>query len=120
MIKTTVTSDGKQIFFNLPDKPSVELIFKSVKDYLPKSLDFNRNVIQLFDPTIREFFDLDDEGLRSWLALPMKEKNQMRLKIIPATIDGNQTQFPINNDPMSNVFEKIQQDIDFLFSAIES
>lgn len=111
MVNTIVTFDGKQIQLNLPEYPTLDLIYKCLQTHLPKSFDLRRHVIQLFDPTIGEFFDLNENGLKSWLCLPMKEKSQMRLQIIRAEID---------NDPMPDVFQKIENDLNRLFQAIES
>ena len=111
MVNTIVNFDGKQIQLNLPDYPTLDLIFKFLQTNLPKTFDPRRHVVQLFDATIGEYFDLNDNGLKSWLCLPIKEKNPMRLQIIRAEIDG---------DPISDVFQKIQNDIQRLFQAIET
>jgi hypothetical protein len=89
---------------------------------MPRTFDFRTHIIQLFDPTIGEFFDLNDDGLKSWFCLPIKEKNHMRLQIIRAGIDYDNTNGHENhsNDNMSEVFQKIERDIETLFGAIES
>lgn len=124
MIATTVMFDGKQIQLNLPDYPSLQIIHKYLRDYLPRTFDFRRHIIQLFDPTIGEFFDLNDDGLKSWLCLPIKEKTHMRLQIIRAGLDSDDAdETPANghsSSSMPNVFQKIERDIETLFGAIES
>lgn len=121
MIKATVNYDGKQAILSLPDYAKVDTIIKCLYENLSKSVDFQRHVVQLYDPTIGEYFDLNDEGLKSWSNLSMKEKNPMRLQIIRATLDTDDEQKQsIVQDPMSNILKKIQNDIDALFSAIQS
>ena len=111
MVNTTVIFDGKQIQLNLPDYPTLDLINKALQTNLGKTFDARRHVVQLFDSTIGEYFDLNDNGLKSWLCLPIKEKSQMRLQIIRAEVE---------TDPVADVFQKIQNDIQRLFQAIES
>ena len=111
MVNTTVIFDGKQIQVNLPDYPTLDLIHKALQTNLPKTFDARRHVVQLFDPSIGEYFDLNDNGLKSWLCLPVKEKSHMRLQIIRAEVE---------TDPVADVFQKIQNDIQRLFQAIES
>jgi hypothetical protein len=118
MVNTTVIYDGQQIQINLPDNPSLDLIYQYLHEQMPRTFDIRTHIIQLFDPTIGEFFDLNDDGLKSWYCLPMKEKNHMRLQIIRAGIDYENTNG--HEHHMSQVFQKIEHDIDTLFSAIES
>jgi hypothetical protein len=129
MVNTTVMYDGQQIQINLPDNPSLAIIYKCLNDQMPRTFDFRTHIIQLFDPAIGEFFDLNDDGLKSWLCLPFKEKNHMRLQVIRAGIDYDDTNEHQSNghghgitttDNMSEVFQKIERDIETLFSAIES
>ena len=124
MVNTTVVVyDGQQFQIHLPDNPSLDSIYQQLHDQFSRTIDFRKNVIQLFDPMIGEFFDLNDDGLKAWKNLPLKERSQMRLQIIRAGIDyehqtnGHESQ---PSDHMSVVFEKIQRDIETLFGAIES
>lgn len=119
MVNTTVMYDGQQIQINLPDNPSLDFIYKCLREQLPRSFDFCTHIIQLFDPTIGEFFDLNDDGLKSWYCLPYKEKLHMRLQIIRAGMDTNGYDNH-TNDNMPEVFQKIERDIETLFRAIES
>ncbi|CAF4252633.1 unnamed protein product, partial [Rotaria sp. Silwood2] len=120
MVNTTVMYDGQQIQINLPDNLSLDIIYKCLHEQMPRTFDFRTHIIQLFDPTIGEFFDLNDDGLKSWYCLPFKEKNYMRLQIIRAGIDyDDKNEHEINtNNNMSEVFKKIEHDIDSLFDAI--
>ena len=123
MVNTTVMFDGKQMQLNLPDYPSLQVIHKYLHDHLPRTFDFRRHIIQLLDPTIGEFFDLNDDGLKSWLCLPIKEKTHMRLQIIRAGIDDDEEEAPTNGhstSSMPDAFQKIERDIETLFGAIES
>lgn len=122
MVNTTITYDEQQIQINLPDNPSLDTIYKYLHDYLPKTFDFRSHIIQLFDPTIGEYFDLNEEGLQSWYCLSYREKSYMRLQIIRAGADcDNTSENEVNtNDNMPEVFKKIERDIDSLFSAIAS
>jgi hypothetical protein len=119
MVNTTVMYDGQQIQINIPDNPSLDIIYKCLHEQMSRTFDFRTHIIQLFDPTIGEFFDLNDDGLKSWFCLPFKEKNHMRLQIIRAGVDTNGHE---NNstENMSEVFQKIEHDIETLFGAIES
>jgi len=114
--------DGQQIQINLPDNPSLDIIYKCLHEQMPRTFDFRKHIIQLFDPAIGEFFDLNTDGLKSWLCLPLKEKNHMRLQIIRAGIDYDNTNgHEVNsNDNMPEIFQKIERDIETLFGAIES
>ncbi len=118
MVNTTVMYDGKQIQINLPDNPSLDGIYKCLHDQMPRTFDYRTHIIQLFDPTIGEFFDLNDDGLKAWFSLPLKERNHMRLQIIRAGIDYDHTNG--HDDHMLDVFQKIERDIETLFGAIES
>ncbi|CAF3353793.1 unnamed protein product [Rotaria socialis] len=122
MVNATVLHDGQQIQINLPDNPSLDIIFKYLHEKLPRTFDFRTHIIQLFDPIIGEFFDLNDDGLKSWYCLPYKEKNHMRLQVIRAGIDyddtNHQCEINTNDQNMSEVFKKIECDIDNLFGAI--
>ncbi|CAF1081738.1 unnamed protein product [Adineta steineri] len=122
MVNTTVMYNGQQIQINLPDNPSLDMIYKCLNEQMPKTFNFRTHIVQLFDPTIGEFFDLNDDGLRSWVRLPLKEKLRMRLQIIRAGIDYDDTNEneKNSNDNMSEVFLKIEHDIETLFSAIEN
>ncbi|CAF5172778.1 unnamed protein product, partial [Rotaria magnacalcarata] len=124
MVNATVLHDGQQIQINLPDNPSLDIIFKYLHEKLPRTFDFCTHIIQLFDPTIGEFFDLNDDGLKSWYCLPYKEKNHMRLQVIRAGICDDDTnhrcEINTNDQNMSEVFKKIECDIDNLFGAIAS
>jgi hypothetical protein len=122
MVNTTVMYDGQQIQINLPDNPSLDIIYKYLHEQMPRTFDFRKYIIQLFDPAIGEFFDLNTDGLKSWLCLPLKEKNHMRLQIIRAGIDYDNTNgYEVNsNDNMPEIFQKIERDIETLFGAIES
>ena len=122
MVNTTVMYDGQQIQIHLPDNPSLQTIYQCLHNQMPRNFDFRTHIIQLFDPTIGEFFDLNDDGLKSWLCLPLKEKNHMRLQIIRAGIEYDQTNGheQQSNENMSEVFQKIERDIETLFHAIES
>jgi hypothetical protein len=122
MVNTTVMYDGQQIQINLPDNPSLDIIYKCLQEQMPRTFDFRKHIIQLFDPAIGEFFDLNTDGLKSWLCLPLKEKNHMRLQIIRAGIDYDNTNgHEVNsNDNMPEIFQKIERDIETLFGAIES
>ena len=121
MVNTTVMYDAQQIQINVPDNPSLDLIYKCLREQMPRTFDLHRHIIQLFDPAIGEFFDLNEEGLKSWFCLPLKEKSHMRLQIIRAGIDYDDTNgHENNNNNMSEVFQKIERDIDTLFGAIES
>jgi hypothetical protein len=104
MIKATVLFDGQQIAFNLPDSPTIDAIHK----HLPRTVDLRRHVIQLFDPIIGEFFDLNDDGLKSWLRLPSKEKSSMRLQIVPSAVD------------LIDAFQRIELEMETLFRGIDS
>ncbi|CAF3670362.1 unnamed protein product [Rotaria sp. Silwood1] len=122
MVHTTVMYDGQQIQINLPDNPSLDIIYKCLHEQMPRTFDLRTHIIQLFDPIIGEFFDLNDDGLKSWYCLPFKEKTHMRLQIIRAGINYDNTNEhelnTTNNNNMSEVFKKIEHDIDNLFSAI--
>lgn len=124
MVNTTVMYDGQQIQLSLPDNPSLDMIYKRLREQMPQTFDFRTHIIQLFDPAIGEFFDLNDEGLKSWKCLPYKEKIHMRLQVIRAETDyDNTAEYEIdtnNNNDMSDVFKKIEHDIDNLFAAIAS
>ncbi|UJR09280.1 hypothetical protein I4U23_013525 [Adineta vaga] len=122
MINTTIIYDGEQIQIKLSDNPSLDTIYKYLHEKLPRTFDFRTHIIQLFDPAIGEFFDLNEDGLRSWLCLPYKERNHMRLQIIRAGIDYDHTNGHemTSNENMSEVFQKIEHDIEILFSAIEN
>ena len=119
MINATIIFDGEQLAIHLPDHPSLDSIYQYFHEHLSRRCDFRKHIIQLFDPTIGEFFDLNDDGLKAWKALPLKEKNHMRFQIIRAGIDAHQTNGH-ETDQMSEVFQKIQRDIEVLFGAIES
>jgi hypothetical protein len=118
MVNSTVMFDGQQIQIHLPDNPSLEIIYKCLRDQMPRTFDYRTHIIQLFDPTIGEFFDLNDDGLKSWFCLPLKEKTHMRLQIIRSGIDYDNTNG--HDDHMSEVFQKIERDIETLFGAIEN
>lgn len=124
MVNTTVIYDGQQFQIHLPDKPTLDSIYQQLHEQFSRTIDFRKHIIQLFDPTIGEFFDLNDDGLKTWKNLPLKERYHMRLQIIRAGIDydhhtnGYENQQSI--DHMSDVFQKIQRDIETLFGAIES
>jgi uncharacterized UPF0160 family protein len=116
MINATLIYDGKQIPLNLANYPSLELIYKCLHDKLPATFDIRTHVIQLFDPIIGEYFDLNDDGLKSWLCLPVKDKQHMRLQII--RVQHNE---PTRTSQSTfDAFQKIQHNIDILFRAIES
>jgi len=119
MVNTTVMYDGQQIQINVPDNPSLDIIYKCLHEQMSRTFDFRTHIIQLFDPTIGEFFDLNDDGLKSWFCLPFKERTHMRLQIIRAAVDTNGHENN-SNDNMSEVFQKIERDIETLFGAIES
>lgn len=111
MINASVTYQGQQIALNLPDKLSLELIYKILQQQLVQTFDLRTDIVQLYDPIIGEYFDLNDDGLKTWLDLPSKDKYHMRLQIIRAGFE---------HEHQTEVFEKIQRDIDTLFQAIES
>ena len=122
MINTSIIYDGQQILIKLPDNPSLDTIYQYLQEKLPRTFDFHTHIIQLFDPAIGEFFDLNDDGLRSWLCMPYKERSHMRLQVIRAGIEYEHTNGHkvASNENMSEVFQKIERDIETLFSAIES
>lgn len=122
MINATVIFDGEQCSIHLPDHPSLDSIYQYFQEYFSRRCDFRKHIIQLFDPMIGEFFDLNDDGLKAWKALPMKERNHMRFQIIRAGIDTQQSNGhgSHSTEHMSDVFQKIQRDIELLFGAIES
>lgn len=117
MINTTVIYDNQPIQMSLPDHASLETIYKYLRDQLPRTFDFRTHIIQLFDPAIGEYFDLNDDGLRSWQCLPFRERNHMRLQVIRAGFDYEQAN---GHENMAEVFSKIERDIETLFGAIES
>ena len=123
MVISTVMYDGQQIQINLPNNLSLEMIYKCLSEHLPRTFNFRAHIIQLFDPIIGEFFDLNDDGLKSWSCLPAKEKHHMRLQIIRAEIgydETNENETNTNSNHMPHVFQKIERDINTLFGAIES
>ncbi|CAF1317742.1 unnamed protein product [Adineta ricciae] len=122
MINTSIIYDGQRILIKLPDNPSLDTIYQYLREKLPRTFDFHTHIIQLFDPAIGEFFDLNDDGLRSWLCMPHKERSHMRLQVIRAGIEYEHTngQKVTSNENMSEVFQKIERDIETLFSAIEN
>ena len=111
MINASVIYHGQQIALNLPDKLSLELIYKILQQQCAQTFDLRTHIVQLFDPIIGEYFDLNEDGLKTWLDLPIKDKYHMRLQIIRAGFE---------QDNQGEVFDKIQHDIDTLFQAIES
>lgn len=111
MINASVTYHGQQIALNLPDKLTIEIIHKILQQQFAQTFDLRTHIVQLFDPTIGEYFDLNDDGLKAWFELSTKEKYHMRLQIIRAGFE---------HENQAEVFEKIQRDIDTLFQAIEN
>ncbi|CAF3033565.1 unnamed protein product [Rotaria sp. Silwood2] len=74
-VNTIVMYDGQEIQINLPNNPSLDIIYKCLHEQMARTFDFRTYIIQLFDSAIGEFFDLNDDGLKSWFCLPLKEKN---------------------------------------------
>ncbi|CAF0818486.1 unnamed protein product [Didymodactylos carnosus] len=134
MLHASILFNERQVNCLLPQNPSVDEVYDTIAHNLPSATK-QENIVQLYDPALEEYFDLNEDNLQSWMSMSSKYKENMKLQIIQgglknknSDINDFNTETELQNgytqklpdDAMIAVFEKLRKDIHNFVTLVQS